>query len=43
MRKKIEVELEGIPVYFIDLENLKKNKISTGRMQDLADVENLGE
>lgn len=41
--EKIEVDLERMPVFFIDLENLKKNKISTGRMQDLADVENLGE
>ena len=26
---------------FIDLENLKKNKKSIGRLQDLADLENL--
>ncbi len=39
--KKVEVEVEGIVVDFIDLDNLKKNKQSTGRQQDLADLENL--
>lgn len=34
-------EIDGVPVSFIDLENLKKNKKATGRHQDLADVENL--
>jgi hypothetical protein len=29
-------------VNFIDIENLKKNKKASGRLQDLADVENLG-
>jgi hypothetical protein len=28
-------------VNFIDLVNLKKNKKASGRMQDLADLENL--
>ncbi len=35
------VMMEGVPVNFIDLENLKKNKKATGRHQDLADLENL--
>jgi predicted nucleotidyltransferase len=35
------VELDGVSVNFIDLENLKKNKKATGRHQDLADLENL--
>lgn len=35
------VEVDGILVNFIDLENLKKNKKATGRHQDLADLENL--
>ena len=35
------VEVDGVPVNFIDLENLKKNKKATGRHQDLADLENL--
>ncbi|MCI0494041.1 nucleotidyltransferase [candidate division KSB1 bacterium] len=39
---KVEIEIEGIKVNFIDLENLKKNKQATGRHQDLADLENLG-
>jgi hypothetical protein len=38
---KIVVEMEGLPINFIDLENLKKNKSATGRAQDIADVENL--
>ena len=35
------VDIEGVSVNFIDLENLKKNKQATGRHQDLADLENL--
>lgn len=35
------VNVGGVPVNFIDLENLKKNKRATGRHQDLADLENL--
>lgn len=35
------VDVEGISVNFIDLENLKKNKRATCRHQDLADLENL--
>jgi len=35
------VEMDGVSVNFIDLENLKKNKKATGRHQDLADLENL--
>jgi hypothetical protein len=38
---RIQVELEGIRVNFIDLDNLKKNKKMSGRLQDLADLENL--
>ena len=39
---KIEVDIEGVSVNFVDLENLKKNKEATGRHQDLADLEQLG-
>lgn len=39
---KFEVEIEGIRVNFINLEDLKKNKKASGRHQDLADLENLG-
>ncbi len=38
---RVEVEIEGVQVNFIDLENLKKNKSASGRYQDLADLENL--
>lgn len=38
---RVEVEIEGVRVKFIDLENLKKSKRAAGRMQDLADLENL--
>ena len=38
---RVQVEVEGVPVNFIDLENLKKNKQASGRHQDLADLENL--
>ena len=32
---------DEVSVQFIDLENLKKNKQATGRLQDLADLEQL--
>ncbi|NEO37535.1 MAG: hypothetical protein F6J90_14850 [Moorea sp. SIOASIH] len=38
---KIEVIIDDISVNFIDLDNLIKNKQASGRLQDLADVENL--
>ena len=38
---RIEFDVEGLHIHFIDLENLKKNKLATGRLQDLADAENL--
>jgi hypothetical protein len=38
---RIEAEIEDIVIFFIDLENLKKNKKAVGRHQDLADIENL--
>ena len=36
-----EIEIEGLKVKLIDLNNLKINKKATGRYQDLADLENL--
>ncbi|WP_324282813.1 DUF6036 family nucleotidyltransferase [Cyanobacterium aponinum UTEX 3222] len=39
--KRLEISIDGILINFIDLENLKKNKKASGRMQDLADLENL--
>lgn len=38
---RLTVEIDGIAVNFIDLENLKRNKSASGRLQDLADLENL--
>ena len=38
---RVEVEMDGVTVYFINLENLRKNKRASGRLQDLADLENL--
>lgn len=38
---RVVVEVDGIPINFIDLENLLENKRATGRYQDLADIENL--
>lgn len=38
---RVTVDLEGVPVDFIDAENLKLNKRASGRHQDLADLENL--
>ena len=38
---RVKVEIEGVTVHFIDLENLRLNKRATGRLQDLADLEHL--
>jgi hypothetical protein len=38
---RVEVVMDDVKVNFIDLENLRKNKRSSGRLQDLADLENL--
>jgi hypothetical protein len=38
---RVEVAIDDVPVNFIDLENLKKTKKAAGRLQDLADLENL--
>jgi hypothetical protein len=38
---RVEVKIDDVPVNFIDLENLKKTKKAAGRLQDLADLENL--
>lgn len=40
-KARVQVEVEGVKVNVIDLENLKKNKRSVGRHQDLADLEKL--
>jgi predicted nucleotidyltransferase len=38
---RVQAEIDGVQVNFIDLENLKRNKKAVGRHQDLADIENL--
>jgi hypothetical protein len=38
---KVQIEIDGLKISFIDLQNLRKNKKATGRLQDLADLENL--
>ena len=38
---RVVVEIQDTSVHFIDLENLKKNKRATGRLQDVADLEQL--
>ena len=38
---RLEVEMDETLIKFIDLDGLKKNKRATGRLQDLADLENL--
>lgn len=40
-QKRVESNIDGIKVNFIDLECLRKNKKAIGRYQDLADLENL--
>ena len=38
---KLEISMDDVPVNFIDLKNLRKNKKAAGRPQDLADLSNL--
>ena len=38
---RLEITVDNLTVYFIDLESLKKNKKASGSLQDLADIENL--
>jgi hypothetical protein len=38
---RVEVVIDETTVNFIDLANLKKSKKAAGRLQDLADLENL--
>jgi hypothetical protein len=40
-KQRVEIEIQGLKINFIDLENLKQNKRAAGRPQDLADAENL--
>ncbi len=36
-------KIDGVEVNLIDLENLKRNKMASGRTKDMADVEKLGQ
>ena len=38
---RVQVVVDEVTVNFIDLDNLKKSKRAAGRLQDLADLENL--
>jgi hypothetical protein len=38
---RLTIEVDGLNIDFIDLQNLRKNKRATGRLQDLADLEKL--
>jgi hypothetical protein len=38
---RLQVEIDDLTISFIDLKNLRKNKQAAGRLQDLADLENL--
>ncbi len=40
-KSRVIVEIDGVAVSLINLEDLKRNKRAAGRFQDLADVENL--
>lgn len=41
--RRVIVEIGGVDVPFIDLDDLRRNKRAAGRYQDLADLEALGE
>ncbi len=38
---KVQINVQGLDVDFIDLDSFRKNKKTVGRHQDLADLENL--
>jgi predicted nucleotidyltransferase len=40
-KRRVEVQVEGIPVPFISVEDLIVNKTASGRLRDLADVSEL--
>jgi hypothetical protein len=39
--RRVETTVDGVSVGFIALDDLKRNKTASGRLQDLADVESL--
>jgi hypothetical protein len=40
-RKRISGDLDGVPVFYIDLESFQKNKLAAGRDKDLEDLRRL--
>ncbi len=42
-RTRTEIDINGLLISVIGLENLKKNKKASGRLQDLADLEKMSE
>ncbi len=40
-QERIDDEWDGVPVHVISLDRLKENKRASGRLKDLADLENL--
>lgn len=42
-RERLETTLDGVPVSLINLHHLKISKKASGRLKDLADLENLPE
>ncbi len=41
--KREELSVEGVPVHVVSAQHLIKNKLASGRLQDLADVEAIRE
>lgn len=39
--RRLSLEIDGIPIPFLHLSDLRQNKASSGRPQDLADLDNL--
>ena len=40
-QNRVEDELDGVSICLIGLDDLKRNKLSSGRYKDLSDLENL--
>lgn len=39
--RRVEIDIDGVRISFIGLEDLRASKLAAGRLQDLADLENL--
>jgi len=40
---RVELSLKGVPVHVVSAEDLVQNKLASGRLRDLADVEAIRE